>query len=379
MTLNDVNRRRPDNSFGRFLLMNKDEIIHVFEIAEYDGEQLYVGEHDYVNATGKVSEWLSARMKSAWNRGYIRKFLQRVGADNLIGFIKLTNCASLTDTHWVKPEDSTLKWKDVNLYNGKFEDIYDGTYDGDPFPICIPDLTTNGTYDKHWVVKNGIYLIKAGSTGASNAGMEPYSEVLASQVFKQLIVGSTVEYRLNHYNGRAVSECKLFTNESLCFVPHAQRHKDGKGTIEDMLREYSHCDSGDLFRRMMVADAITVNSDRHFGNFGWMRRHRVWSSLCMAPPYDFNMCFSPYADGYHGFDNYDAYLRECVPAIGTTYVRNARSVLTEDIRSDLTNMKHMDLNIPCDDKFTTDRLDKINNIKDVMIDRILGRSAVFAF
>ena len=75
-----------------------------------------------------------------------------------------------------------------------------------------PELTTDGAYDTCWLNENdGIHLIKTGSEGARNTGLEPYGEILASQVFEKL--SNSVKYSLRRFGGKVVSDCKLFTSQ----------------------------------------------------------------------------------------------------------------------------------------------------------------------
>lgn len=375
-----------EQSNSMFLFMNKNRIICKFKIEMYGELEdcVIVEEIEKMPAHfPDMGMWISNR-SAAKHREHIRKILKETGGETMTGFIRLTHCLSVNDTFWIKSENENVSWEDVNLYDNEFSEVISklsfeggGIY-GEQFSTSSPELTTDGAYDKCWIRRNGsIVLIKVGSSGASNAGMEPYSEVLASQVFNRLIPDNSVVYALEKYHGKVVSVCELFTTQDICYYPYAA-FMNGQGSVLNVLREYAKYDDEDTFRRMLVGDAITVNSDRHFKNFGWLCDTET-KRLRMAPVFDFNMAFSPYADARHGFDDYDAYLEECCPAIGTGYVATAKSMLTPAIRSDLINLKSLKLEIPCDDKFTTDRLYKINNIKDVMIDRILGRSAVFAF
>lgn len=137
------------------------------------------------------------------------------GGKTKSGFIALTHCLSLTDTLWVKSDHEDVSWDKVNLYENKFDEVISKlSFDAqaadcgvlDNFLLCkrreaaygnglfsiqmsttSPELTTDGAYDKCWLNEDdGIHLIKTGSDGARNTGLEPYGEVLASQVFEKV-------------------------------------------------------------------------------------------------------------------------------------------------------------------------------------------------
>ena len=63
-----------------------------------------------------------------------------------------------------------------------------------------------------------IYLYKGGTTGASNAGREPYCEYYASQVAETMGLNA-VHYDLENWKGITASKCELFTNIDTAYIP----------------------------------------------------------------------------------------------------------------------------------------------------------------
>lgn len=60
---------------------------------------------------------------------------------------------------------------------------YTGYGSSDKAFTTSPELTTDGMLPKAWrSVNGGIYLYKGGSSGAANAGNEPYAEYYAAQI-----------------------------------------------------------------------------------------------------------------------------------------------------------------------------------------------------
>ena len=233
--------------------------------------------------------------------------------------------------------------------------------------------------------KDGIHLIKTGSDGARNAGLEPYGEVLASQVFEKICKNSVV-YTLRRFDGRVVSDCKMFTNEKFGYGPISLFYKE-KLTLPKLLEIYREFDCEDAFRRMIVADCITLNCDRHFGNFGFLVNNETFERTVLNPCFDFNMAFVPFAE--EGFDfgkktdgteiDFDEYLSSRGPIIGSNYVAPARAILTPEIKKCVEEVRETPLTIECDEKFTERRLAQMNMIKDVQCDRILGFDAKWEF
>lgn len=333
-----------------------------------------------------IDSW-TANRSSAKHRAHVEKILEMCGGKTKSGFIALTHCLSLTDTLWVKSDKESVTWKDVNLYENNFdEEVSKLSFDGNglfgiQMSTTSPELTTDGAYDKCWLnEKDGIHLIKTGSEGARNTGLEPYGEVLASQVFEKLC--KSVKYNLRKYDGHIVSDCKIFTSQEFGYRPISMFYKD-KLTLPKLLEIYRDFGCEDDFRRMVVADCITLNCDRHFGNFGFMVNNDTFERTVLNPCFDFNMAFVPFAE--EGFDfggpelDFDQYLSRRGPVIGSDYVAPAKAILTPQIKKCVEEIRETQLKVPCDQKFTEHRLSQMNMIKNVQCDRILGIPATWAF
>ncbi len=337
-----------------------------------------------------IDSWCANR-SSAKHRTHVNKILEMCGGKTKSGFIALTHCLSLTDTLWVKSSNENVTWQQVNLYENNFDEVISKlSFDGNglfgiQMSTTSPELTTDGAYDKCWLnEKDGIHLIKTGSDGARNTGLEPYGEVLASQVFEHLC--NSVKYTLKKYDGRIVSDCKIFTNQDFGYRPIALFYKD-KLTLPKLIEIYKEFNCEDDFRRMIVADCITLNCDRHFGNFGFLVNNQTFERTVLNPCFDFNMAFVPFAE--EGFDfgidkddnkiNFDEYISKRGPVIGSDYVAPARAILTPEIKKCVEAIRETPLTIQCDEKFTERRLSQINMIKNVQCERILGFDAKWEF
>lgn len=333
-----------------------------------------------------IDSW-TANRSSAKHRAHVEKILEMCGGKTKSGFIALTHCLSLTDTLWVKSDRESVTWKDVNLYENNFDEVVSKlSFDGNglfgiQMSTTSPELTTDGAYDKCWLnEKDGIHLIKTGSEGARNTGLEPYGEVLASQVFEKLC--KSVKYSLRKYDGHIVSDCKIFTSQEFGYRPISMFYKD-KLTLPKLLEIYRDFGCEDDFRRMVVADCITLNCDRHFGNFGFIVNNDTFERTVLNPCFDFNMAFVPFAE--EGFDfggpelDFDQYLSRRGPVIGSDYVAPAKAILTPQIKKCVEEIRETQLKVPCDQKFTEHRLSQMNMIKNVQCDRILGIPATWAF
>ena len=339
-----------------------------------------------------LSTWVANR-SAAKHRSHVNRILELCGGKTKSGFIALTHCLSLTDTLWVKSERENVTWKDVNLYENRFDEVISKlSFDGNglfgmQMSTTSPELTTDGTYDKCWLNEDdGIHLVKTGSTGARNAGLEPYGEVLASQVFEKIC--KSVKYSFRRFDGRVVSDCKIFTSQEFGYKPISIFLKSGvKYGLPETLEIYRDMNCEDAFRRMIVADCITLNSDRHLGNFGFLVNNETFEQISINPCFDFNMAFVPLSE--QGFDfgkradgsecDFDEYLSKRGPVIGSDYVAPARAILTPEIKKCVEEIRETTLFVPCDEKFTEKRLVQMNMIKNVQCERILGFEAKWTF
>ena len=79
-----------------------------------------------------------------------------------------------------------------------------------------------------------------------------------------------VDYGLSKWKGKLCSTCLLFTNENIAYIPVGRIIKTGG--IESVIDYYKKL--GESYYQelldMLVFDAVILNEDRHFGNFGFL-------------------------------------------------------------------------------------------------------------
>lgn len=202
---------------------------------------------------------------------------------------------------------------------------------GRQFSNTSPEFGTSGSFDKCWLrEEDGPHLIKRGSDGYANAGFEPYAEELG-------------------------------------FVPAARMFERGFD-IDDVLAFTATHGGEELFREMVVMDAVCVNVDRHAGNYGFLVDNDTGEVRGMAPLFDQNMALLPYLMEH---DDVDEYLLNQGPRIGGDFVVVARALLTSDIRSKLVALKDFEYEDP-GFGYPAWKLEVANRIKTQMIDAILA-------
>ena len=221
----------------------------------------------------KLTTWLERRTIPK-NREFATQVLAQAGlsiADTL-GIIDLCKGLSVNDSFWAERDGENLKFADINLYDNPLDETlaivaYTGYTSSEKHAIGLSsEWTTDGQFPKAWRhTERGLELWKAGSEWYANAGLEPYSEYLASQLARRLGVNA-VDYRIARWKGKLAS-----FPESLAAA---------RAVSEE---------SFEAMRTMLVFDALIVNQDRHANNHGFLRDNRTGRILGPAPLFDHNM------------------------------------------------------------------------------------------
>ena len=318
-----------------------------------------------------INDWIDGRA-IAKHRAPIEKLMRELGLTTRHDFIGMVRCLSLTDTFWMKREDEDLTWDDVSLYRNPFDDAiariaFDGTgMCGRQNSPTSPEFATSGSFAKCWVREGGqISLLKRGSTGYANAGFESYSEKLASGLLDAAKVDH-VPYSLVRFHGKLACKCPLFTSEDEGFVS-AHRFFDGPFGVRDMLSFAAEHGAEEVFREMVVMDAVMANVDRHAGNYGFLVDNTTGEILRMAPLFDHNMACLPMM---MEMDDFDEYISLIGPKIGTDFIAIGRALMTPAIRAKLIDLKDFEYTDPGFD-YPKWKLDAVNKLKNVQIEALL--------
>lgn len=247
-----------------------------------------------MECTGEgILKWLERRVIPK-NRTFADQILKTLGLshNDTKGIIDVCKGLSLNDSYWIVPEGFEGTFEQYNLYDNRFSEMlalvaYTGAGQTKQVFTTSPELTTNGMLPKAWrfIEGDGIYLYKGGTSGASNAGREPFCEYYASQIAEVMGLNA-VHYDLEKWKGITASKCKLFTDKDTSFVPIGRIVK--AGGIQKCLDYYDKMgkDFSEQIRSMLVFDALIYNEDRHFGNFGILRDNHTGKIVAPAPIFD---------------------------------------------------------------------------------------------
>jgi len=325
----------------------------------YEGALRYLFPLDMELTKESIAAWLRRRVIPK-NRAFVDEILRTLGLShgNTQGIIDICKGLSLNDCYWVVPEGFDGKFADYNLYENRFSEIlalvaYTGAGQGNEAFTTSPELTTNGALPKAWrfIESDGITLYKGGTTGASNAGNEPFSEFYACQI--ALAMGlDAVHYGLENWKGILASTCKLFTSLDVAYVPIGGVVRSGglKACLE--YYEKLNPQAFEAVKSMLVFDAVICNQDRHFGNFGLLRDNHTGEILGPAPLFDHG--FSLFNFAMPGdFDDLASYAKTRVPFYdGTTFEGICRTVMGKPQAAQLRRLigftfeRHPNINWP---------------------------------
>ena len=283
-----------------------------------------------------IASWLRHRNIPS-NREYVDNILFQFGLNHrdTIGILNICKGLSLNDSYWVVDEDFDGDFYKYNLYTHRISRILSFVaFTGFSSKairsslISSPEFTTNGMLPKCWRRINGdLYLYKAGTEGFANSGKEPFSEFYAYQIAKTMGLDA-VEYSLANWKGHMCSTCKLFTDIDTSFIPVGRIVREGG--ITAVLEYYKKLgeDYYDKLISMFVFDAIICNTDRHYGNFGFLIDNASNEIVSTAPIFDNGLSLFNYGMDDEIQDPV-AYSKTRLPAIYDDYVGFVKPLLKE--------------------------------------------------
>lgn len=276
-----------------------------------------------------LAKWLKRRTIPG-NRAYVQNFLAKLGLNekDTKGIIDFCKGLSLNDCYWVVEDNFNGSFADNNLYDNRFSNVLShiaftgyGSFQKSSLRSS-PEFTTNGMLAKCWRRVDGkIVLYKSGTEGFANSGNEPYCEYYAYQVAETMEINA-VQYGLSKWKGRLCSTCELFTSKEYSFMPIGNIVKEGG--IKAVIEYYKSLGGKyyEAFVDMIVFDAVILNTDRHFGNFGFMVDNRTNRICAPAPLFDHGLSLLTYAMD-DDLQDWEAYAKTRVPATYSDFIELA--------------------------------------------------------
>ena len=200
---------------------------------------------------------------------------------------------SLSDQYWIKPYNSQIKYKNINFFDNTFDsaDFTNATFSNSnkfntKISLISPNNTTDGRLKKTWTIQNGKrYLLKG---GYKNEVMQPFNEVLASQICERLNIKHT-HYDLEIISNKIVSKCECFINKDTELIPASQILNNQDNAYKEyikILESHGIKNVKEKLEDMFILDYIMMNEDRHLNNFGIIRNVNTLKWLDLAPIFD---------------------------------------------------------------------------------------------
>ena len=200
-----------------YYLMNKSKPVAAFKTEPPDAfsdnltlelletfDKLPIGFQD-------ITSWLENR-KSSKHNAHLAKIMSQIGCDDNAIFLKLTHAASINDTFWVRSEEESITWEQISLYQNQFNDnISELSFNGSGIPdtaftYISPELACEGSFRKCFSKENtlgqyssDIYIYKRG--GEFGSGLEPYCEILSSEIANIISPDNALQYSLSELYG----------------------------------------------------------------------------------------------------------------------------------------------------------------------------------
>jgi len=307
-----------------------------------------------------LNQWLHRRTIPR-NRAYVNAFLAKCGlsVNRQMDIISICKGLSLNDSYWIVEEGFEGKFCDFNLYENKFSRILGliaftgyGSSTRTSLASC-PEFTTNGMLPKCWRRDQGkIKLYKGGTAGASNTGNEPYSEFYASQIAKALGINA-IDYNICDWQKTICSTCEIFTDKNTSFVPVGRLLP--KANFNDVADYYQQKPAfRKAFGDMLLLDAIICNTDRHFGNFGFLVNNKSNTIKGTAPLFDHGNSLFNLAplDAFENIEALNEYASTQVPRTYDNFEQTALQFIDKKTKANLHNLfqfkfkKHSKYNLP---------------------------------
>ena len=294
-----------------------------------------------------LSSWIRHRSIPK-GRAYMDNLLTSIGLsfNRPMDVLRVSKGLSLNDCYWVTDESFDGGFDTSNLYENRFSRIlgqiaFTGYGSSDVSGLTSsPEFTTNGMLPKCWRRINGkIMLYKGGTQGASNSGNEPYSEFYAAQI-GQLMGFNVIPYSLAQWKNTLCSTCELFTSKDVSFVPVGRIIRSGG--MEAVRNYYQSLGETyeEALNEMLVFDALIFNTDRHYGNFGFLVDSHSNRIIAPAPLFDHGNSLLNFADrdALKDKESIWKYAKTRMPSVYDDYIAEAKAVLTHEQRNALRKL-----------------------------------------
>ena len=256
-----------------------------------------------LNNLNNFHYWCSSRVLPP-NRKYVKEILNSIGAkqtatDHDRAAIAISfHGLSLTDVYWIKFNRESVSFADLSLFrhslSGAFADVsLNGrSLTAQNAELLKPndaagDIGTQGVAPKAWIPENGtLFLLKNGDERDVKA------ELLASKIAR-CFRSESVAYESSTFEDKPVSRSRIITSEDASLVSmeavdvYCVNHELDRDAF--VLKKDAYA-----YHMMNLIDYLVGNTDRHWGNWGFLVSNNTNRLEKLYPLMDFNKSFLAY-------------------------------------------------------------------------------------
>lgn len=263
---------------------------------------LYLEETDEldgrVNNVTNFYYWCATRVLTL-DRKYAKQILSSMGmsqatTDKERAQVALAyHCLTLTDIYWVRTADESVSFAQINLYENHLENAFvDVSLRGRQMTVgnvhlLADDASTSGCFPKAWIrEREGFYLLKDGDERAVQ------NELLASRIC-QCFRCNQIVYESYAYDGLQVTRSRLMTGMEYSIVSREAFEIYAVNHDIDPMEYILNLDAYSFYM-MNILDYLVGNTDRHWGNWGFLVDNKTGQVLRLHDLMDFNQSFREY-------------------------------------------------------------------------------------
>ena len=246
----------------------------------------------------KLDDWLEGRSIPA-SRHNVARLMRDLEINTPTALALQSYALSLSDQYWLKPTNQNLKWEDVNFFQNEFSDdigriLMGEKNSSDPdINVKSPDNSSDGMLQKRWAIQDGKRILIKGADTKHQLQQEPFNEVIATQIMAKLNINHT-PYTQIFMDNKPYSLCEIFTTIDTEYITAWSVLKNFKrdnhlSEYEQILNNCEKLGAGNMrhqIEQMLVLDYIIANTDRHLGNFGFIRNANTLEYEGFAPIFD---------------------------------------------------------------------------------------------
>lgn len=244
-----------------------------------------------------VTSWLANRVLSLSraNAKWIYNLLkfEQINSQEQKAKIAITcRGVSLLDNYWLKLEDDSASWSQVNLRHNQLNEVIAQvalhgkslTLQGS---LTTPELTTNGAYAKAWRrhEDGSLWLYKLGANGNTESRIE----VMCSNLLDKMTV-KHCHYEAGEDDGKYVCMCPCMSDDNISILSGMDFISYCNASGLDPDKEMMRIDSDSIYK-MWIVDYLLCNRDRHGQNWGFYYDPRTMEILRCHPLFDHNNAF----------------------------------------------------------------------------------------